>query len=238
MHRTHYGTPGEPICNIYGRSREDTATTMDKDAVTCKRCKKLIKKGLVKHNVGIFSERMKHNPREAAFAEQWERENVRCVGINYGFGVLQDIFIDVVGTGIMARQFLRLKITKRDRFIVATVIQWLGSNCGMGFLHAAFRRCGYKIINTDDRHDSWRWGRDIPQQAGLYWWWNGDPNAGPIDVRLDFANGADDGLYALPLQHGWNRFQRVADMGGYWAACTAPIVPHELRMRHAGGADV
>jgi len=37
-------------------------------------------------------------------------------------------------------------ITSRDRLIVATVIQWLGSNCGMSFLHEALKRFNATVV--------------------------------------------------------------------------------------------
>lgn len=37
------------------------------------------------------------------------------------------------------------EVTQRDAEIVATVIQWLGSNCGMSFLQAALQKCGLRI---------------------------------------------------------------------------------------------
>lgn len=43
----------------------------------------------------------------------------------------------------------RIRITPRERVIVTTVIQWLGTNVGIGFLHVALGRCGYKLTPTD-----------------------------------------------------------------------------------------
>jgi hypothetical protein len=39
-----------------------------------------------------------------------------------------------------------VKITARERFIVATVIQWLGSNVGFCFLREVLKSCGYDIV--------------------------------------------------------------------------------------------
>lgn len=108
-------------------------------------------------NKGLWSKRLEqNNPREVAFAKLWESENVDCRGINYGYGALQDLFIKHD-----SKCFTRVnsdcvtRITQRDRFIVATVIQWLGSNCGMGFLHKALDDCGYVIMKKDDLK-TWR----------------------------------------------------------------------------------
>ena len=37
-------------------------------------------------------------------------------------------------------------INERDRMIVATVIQWLGSNVGFSFLHETLKDFGYIIV--------------------------------------------------------------------------------------------
>jgi len=93
---------------------------------------------------GIFRRRLKHNPREKAFADLWESENANMKAINHGFGQLQDLFISTDKYGWI-RRFV-FKITQREAVIVATVIQWFGSNCGMGFLHKALNDCGYVIV--------------------------------------------------------------------------------------------
>jgi len=114
--------------------------------------KKRIKyEGNVKVNRGLDTSRLipsHNNPREIAFAEEWERQNVDRRGVDYGFGILQDLFIQSPSGGLNIRwdRKCRARITKRDRFIVATVIQWLGSNVGMSFLHAALAKCGYRIV--------------------------------------------------------------------------------------------
>ena len=95
-------------------------------------------------HVGIFRKRLKNNPREKAFADLWEKECQPDMCINYGFGQLQDLFILLDKFGHI-RRFI-FKINNRDATIVATMVQWLGSNCGMGFLHKALGECGYRIV--------------------------------------------------------------------------------------------
>jgi len=100
-----------------------------------------------KEHVGLFSERINHNEREKAFHDQWLKENIETYGVNYGFGILQDLFFQSSGNpmGLMASKCLE-RINERDRMIVATVIQWLGSNVGMGFLNEALRQFGARIV--------------------------------------------------------------------------------------------
>lgn len=96
-----------------------------------------------KANVGIYTKRLDHNEREKAFHEQWQQENAPVAGVNHGHGILQDLFIE--SDSQFSRKTIEL-ITDRDRMIVATVIQWLGSNCGMAFLAESLARFGARIV--------------------------------------------------------------------------------------------
>ena len=95
-------------------------------------------------NKGYRFERTKDNPREEAFYKQWLEENDPCRGINYGNGILQDLFIEEIPNQLFGRRYI-IEINNRDRMIVATIIQWLGSNVGMGFLYGALGRFGATI---------------------------------------------------------------------------------------------
>jgi hypothetical protein len=102
---------------------------------------------------GWQRDRIKHNDREKSFAELWEKENdpdyCRC--INFGHGLLQDLFIRQDGPIYPHRGgSAALIVNKRDRFVVATVIQWLGSNCGLEFLQKALEKCGYRLERIQD----------------------------------------------------------------------------------------
>lgn len=96
------------------------------------------------NNKGYMFQRTAHNPREMAFYEQWKKENFPQAGINNGQGILQDLFIESKLDGFTRKWML--EITNRDRMIVATVIQWLGSNVGMAFLDEALARFGARIV--------------------------------------------------------------------------------------------
>lgn len=96
-------------------------------------------------NVGYRFERTKHNPRELAFYEQWKKENQPIAGINSGNGILQDLFIESKVGDPFYKKWV-LEINNRDRMIVATVIQWLGSNVGMGFLYSVLERFNARIV--------------------------------------------------------------------------------------------
>lgn len=102
---------------------------------------------------GWLYERTEHNPREKAFADEWEKENIPTPGLNHGFGLLQDLFIDgrPFDLDILGKRRLVHRITKAERFVTATVIQWLGSNCGMSFLEEALKKCGYRVDRIRER---------------------------------------------------------------------------------------
>lgn len=98
-----------------------------------------------KANVGINQKRLEWNEREKAFHDQWLQENAPVAGVNYGHGILQDLFIESDSPFGFSRKVVEL-INDRDRMITATVIQWLGSNCGMCFLGEALQRFNARIV--------------------------------------------------------------------------------------------
>lgn len=89
-------------------------------------------------NIGYFTHRLDFNEKEKAFHDKWLEINEPKRGFNHGHGCLQDLFFDTKGKCLV-------EITKRDREIVATVIQWLGSNIGFNFLEETLKEAGYKI---------------------------------------------------------------------------------------------
>lgn len=102
---------------------------------------------------GIYYDRINHNPIEKAFADLWESENAPGRNVNYGHGILQDLFMK--NTPMSRKISPRLAepaivITDEHRYIVATVIQWLGSNCGQSFLHEALGNSGLTITSKKD----------------------------------------------------------------------------------------
>jgi len=113
----------------------------------------LIKKNGSK-NLGWKTDRLKYDPKdiENALSEHWVKENKKRGGINFGHGILQDLFFERLGHpfNIMAVAHCFLKITNRDRLITATVIQWLGTNVGFCWLKEALSKAGYDIVKRKD----------------------------------------------------------------------------------------
>ncbi len=96
-------------------------------------------------NVGVFKERVKHNEREKAFHLNWLHENRPVPFVNNGNGTLSDLFSEYSKKHKL-NPFI--EISDRERTIVATAIQWLGSNVGWGFLENTLKDCGFKIIEA------------------------------------------------------------------------------------------
>ncbi len=101
---------------------------------------------LGKQNIGFKHERTQweFSEMEKALSEYWQEENIARSWINFGYGSLQDLFFSHTGNFFRPHK-METRITNRDRFIVATVIQWLGTNCGRGFLIEAFQKAGYRL---------------------------------------------------------------------------------------------
>ena len=84
-------------------------------------------------NKGRAQYRFKDNPMERRFAEIWERMNTDCAGRVNGRGVLDFMLAEDPNRPSG-------EVTDRDREVAATVIQWLGSSVGQGFLDEASNR--------------------------------------------------------------------------------------------------
>jgi hypothetical protein len=111
---------------------------------------------LGKKNRGIKYERTAFTEpglvnREKAFADFWAEENDRKKrrGVNSGWGILQDHFFEKQHPLSMLPPQAIWKVTNRERVIVATIVQWLGSNVGWCFLGECLKRCGYKIVKAE-----------------------------------------------------------------------------------------
>lgn len=93
----------------------------------------------VGHRVG----RIQFNAVEKAFHEVWLKWNEPRPGVDYGMGILQDLFIEPAGS-MFFRKWVA-EISSRERWIVATIIQWLGTAVGMSFLNEALRKVDMQI---------------------------------------------------------------------------------------------
>jgi len=74
-------------------------------------------------NTGLWEHRFKDNPEEQRFAEAWNKEN------SGPFHTLASLLDPYSGTKGRSPE-----PSPRDRLVAATVIQWLGSPVGQGYL--------------------------------------------------------------------------------------------------------
>lgn len=101
--------------------------------------------------MGSPVEGCEYKNKEAAFAAQWAKEHDRYNDPSQGLlcrppkaGDRRSLY----RSGPVA-----WVLTYRDRIILATVIQWLGSNIGMHFLRDALGACGFEIIEKRIERD-------------------------------------------------------------------------------------
>lgn len=82
-------------------------------------------------NRGFLYERTARDRMEAEFANAWEE---RQGPLNY--------FLDrIIGE----------TPNRRDRFVAASVIQWLGSNVGFSFMVTCLHQSGYAVVGGEAR---------------------------------------------------------------------------------------
>jgi len=94
---------------------------------------------------GLHVKRIKYNPLEESLARLWAEECKPVSWLNYGMGLVQDLFV-FIDKSWPYRAKKVMWLTKRERMVAATCIQWLGTNCGRAFLDKALEDCGYKIV--------------------------------------------------------------------------------------------
>lgn len=114
----------------------------------------------IKH-VGVHFRRLnkKHNPREVAFFKIWQKEN-HYNQRSKGDSLLQQLMTERssepkegfnrdFGGMSMFGEYVKSHhlITQKEAEIVATTIQWLGSNVGICFLRQALEECGKRIVD-------------------------------------------------------------------------------------------
>lgn len=76
---------------------------------------------------------------ENSFHKKWLEINLPISGLNNGEGILQDL---------MTHHGIR--VNQRERKIVASIIQWLGSNCGYCFLAEVLKDNNKKIVEINN----------------------------------------------------------------------------------------
>ena len=92
---------------------------------------------------GVWFDRTKAEggtgPREKAFADTWQKENIprRHFLFSSSCSRLEMLMRD---------ESRLIPVSEESATAVATIVQWLGSNCGWVFLEAALHNAGYRIV--------------------------------------------------------------------------------------------
>lgn len=105
--------------------------------------KALVKLLLPEHR-SLNPDRLGHPP-EAIYLRLWQEEQERVGGINGGFGLLELLLAPTRMSDAAPRRcigdppLLVPPVSQRDAEVAATVVQWLGTSCGQGFMFKAER---------------------------------------------------------------------------------------------------
>jgi hypothetical protein len=77
-------------------------------------------------HVGTHPDRREHGVGEDVYAREWDKQNAVHPWSNYGQCLLE-LILSRPGTPWG-------DLTQRDVTVAASVVQWLGTNCGRGFI--------------------------------------------------------------------------------------------------------
>jgi hypothetical protein len=91
-----------------------------------------------------WPDRLRTSPSERIYYERWLAENRRGAAINGGYSLLAHIMAGPSRSrGVFGRydavSRAEAALTNRDSIVAAGVVQWLGTNCGRGFIWACER---------------------------------------------------------------------------------------------------
>ncbi len=185
-------------------------------------------------NVGWLIERARYCIGERTFAEEWIRINRRV----YGSNLLQQLF-NRDDDSALRRRRPRLIITERDAFIVATVIQWLGTNIGFGFLQETVEKFGWKLVPTDRAGSLRDWYHKAfsPEDNEASAWFNikaeENPKQGKVRFKLRTPPFKRKHLYRyLPKGYGTKvciRCGQVYDYKRLEPDCYPPKLPIRIK---------
>lgn len=112
---------------------------------------------------------------EAIYLRRWVEEQVRHKNYNGGYGLLEMILSPTRGPkdrwNVGTPEYMP-PVSQRDAEVAATVIQWLGTNCGRCFMDAAEKEIGdarkdSKQLEYELHANRWQGRRAIPRDEVL-----------------------------------------------------------------------
>lgn len=100
---------------------------------------------LIEH-IGFHLDRVRceHNPLEAALVECWRKENQPLGRTPTLWSLLCRDPWSLLRSESERPDALRY-VTQRDARVAATIVQWMGTNCGRDFLERAYREAGWNL---------------------------------------------------------------------------------------------
>ena len=103
---------------------------------------------------------------EKIFMEEWNKENTDKVWINSGFGMAQLLMIiseeaarqfdgpnqdghqyHLFNSFMNGPEMCVYELTEREQRIIATIVQWLGTNVGFSFIVRCLQKAGYAVTD-------------------------------------------------------------------------------------------
>lgn len=128
------------LSNVYERYEKDRTSILRTPP------KKRINRGFnwrrTKYQNVIFPE----EPNlEKIFSEEWECACDPKQGLNSGRGTLDALLVHHKSHDHYSNPQM-IYPTKRERMLVATAIQWLGTNCGFCFLRECLEKAGWSVV--------------------------------------------------------------------------------------------
>lgn len=104
-----------------------------------------------------FDHLREHSNPERIYAAQWRIENRRRSYINSGYTLLEHILCE--------RGKRPTMVSRRDAAVAAAVMQWLGTNCGFGFLQTAEAKIARADFRAMRRNEERRLHAERERQA-------------------------------------------------------------------------
>ena len=118
-------------------------------------------------HTGFHPKRLQHNDAERIYVEEWQRENTRHYAVNGGYTLIEhslhpeaEMEKQRAVFGLGGPQPAR--VTFRDAAVAASVIQWLGTNCGWCFLD----RCEQLVKKAKATRAAWERPAQLSDQVG------------------------------------------------------------------------
>lgn len=113
--------------------------------------------------IGISPDRTSWSDAERIIVEEWEKENERSPGRNYGARLIEILLCPQPKSGAID-DYRAKRISKRDAEVATTIIQWLGTNVGSCFLNT----CEKRIAAARAKRKEWsayvNYNRKLPSE--------------------------------------------------------------------------